>query len=70
MDGSRLLLAENMEADRNDKLYLGPIPVDETIPVDWGLISSPQDPVIRAAANWIRTRRPRWHDSHDKRPPA
>ena len=53
LDGSWLLLAESLEADRKDNIYRGRIEPDETIEIDWRRLLTQEDPVIDAATHWL-----------------
>ena len=53
LDGSWLLLAENLEADRNDVVREGRIEPDFDVEIDWSLFGLESDPCIQAALGWL-----------------
>jgi carboxyl-terminal processing protease len=54
VDGAVLVVTTDRAADRTGRVYDGPIQPDERVAIDWTKIGSDDDPVIRAAANWLR----------------
>jgi carboxyl-terminal processing protease len=58
VDGAILVLTVSRAADRTGREYDGPIEPDEPVAIDWARIASDDDPVIRAATDWLRTQGP------------
>lgn len=52
-DGSTLLVSGAFSFDRNGTVYNGPIPPDVFVETDWSKFGTEQDPVIRAALDWL-----------------
>jgi carboxyl-terminal processing protease len=55
-DSALLALTTAFHADRHGTLYGGVLVPDEVVPIDWARIGTDDDPVLRAAARWIRSR--------------
>lgn len=53
-DGALISLTTALGADRTGTTYDSAIAPDEPIALDWTLIESPDDPVVAAAAAWLR----------------
>lgn len=53
-DGSLLGIAEGVAADRTGRAYFESIQPDERVAVDWRRLGKPDDPMITAAAAWLR----------------
>ena len=53
-DGAILGLAESVCADRTGREYSGPIEPDEIVETDGMRYGTDRDPVMGAAATWIR----------------
>jgi carboxyl-terminal processing protease len=56
-DGAMLQLTEAFDADRAGVEHRSRIAPDETMPVDWARLGSPDDPMIITAGTWIRAQR-------------
>jgi carboxyl-terminal processing protease len=56
VDGSWLLLAESLEADRLGRVYQGRVSPDESVEIHWQLLGTEEDPVIQAAMRWLGSR--------------
>lgn len=54
VDGAVLVVTTAQEADRTGRVYEGRIPADQEFEIDWTRIGSDDDPVLRAAAAWLR----------------
>jgi C-terminal processing protease CtpA/Prc len=53
-DGALMVLTVASEADRTGRSYDGPIEPDERVAIDWTRMGTDDDPVIAAAAKWLR----------------
>jgi C-terminal processing protease CtpA/Prc len=53
-DGAALFLYTTLEADRTGKAYEGKIDPDQRVRADWTRWGTDQDPVLRAALDWLR----------------
>jgi carboxyl-terminal processing protease len=54
VDGAVLVVTTSRAADRTGREYDGPIQPDLHVETDWARIGADDDPVIRAAASWLR----------------
>lgn len=54
LDGSWLLLATTLEADRLGRVYKAGVRPDEHVETDWSCVGEPHDPVILRARAWLR----------------
>jgi carboxyl-terminal processing protease len=54
VDGAVLVITTSRAADRTGREYDGPIQPDSHVQTDWTRIGTGDDPVIRAAASWLR----------------
>jgi C-terminal processing protease CtpA/Prc len=54
VDGAQIVLTVASEADRTGRSYDGPIVPDERVAIDWKRMGTDDDPVIAAAAKWLR----------------
>lgn len=54
-DGAIIYLSGARSYDRLGNVYASPLIPDEIVATDWIKIGNNQDPVIRAAANWLQT---------------
>jgi C-terminal processing protease CtpA/Prc len=54
-DGSKLLVSGANSFDRNGTVYNGPITPDVLVGTDWSRFGTEQDPVIRAAMDWLHS---------------
>ncbi len=54
-DGAILVITVALDADRTGQTYDGPIPPDQLVISDPSQIGTSADPVIPAAASWLRT---------------
>ncbi len=54
-DGAVITLSAARSHDRLGSVYTGPLIPDEVVTTDWLKIGSDQDPLIRAAADWLYT---------------
>ena len=54
-DGSQLLVSGANSFDRNGTIYNGPITPDVLVETDWSTLGTEQDPVIRAAMDWLHS---------------
>ena len=54
-DGAVIYLSAARSYDRLGNEYAGPLVPDETLATDWLKFGSNQDPLIRAAADWLQT---------------
>ena len=54
-DGATINLSGAFSHDRLGNVYTGPLIPDEGVTTDWLKIGSDQDPLIRAAADWLQT---------------
>jgi len=54
-DGAEMVLSGAYATDRKGTRYKGPIYPDENIKTDWSQFGTDQDPVIRAALDWLNT---------------
>jgi hypothetical protein len=52
-DGSWLLLAESLEADRLGRIYQGRVSPDESVEIIWRLLGTEEDPAILEAVAWL-----------------
>jgi carboxyl-terminal processing protease len=55
-DGAVINLTTALGADRTGTTYDAKIPPDEPVAIDWRALGSPEDPVLRAALAWLRSR--------------
>jgi C-terminal processing protease CtpA/Prc len=53
-DGSQLGVSGANSFDRNGTIYSGPIAPDVFVETDWSKFGTEQDPVIRAAMDWLQ----------------
>jgi carboxyl-terminal processing protease len=53
-DGAGLFLTVALGADRTGKIYDSSIEPDEPVPIDWQELGTEIDPVIQAAAKWLK----------------
>jgi C-terminal processing protease CtpA/Prc len=54
-DGSKLLVSGANSFDRTGTVYNGPIAPDVLVETDWSKFGTEQDPVIRAAMDWLHS---------------
>lgn len=54
-DGSSIFVSGAYSFDRNGTIYNGPIAPDEFVEMDWSKFGTEQDPVIRAAMDWLHS---------------
>jgi len=55
VDGAVLVVTVSREADRTGRVYDGRIAPDENVAIDWTRIGTGDDPVLHAAAVWLRS---------------
>jgi carboxyl-terminal processing protease len=55
VDGAVLVVTVSREADRTGRVYDGRIAPDEDVAIDWTRIGTDDDPVLLAAAAWLRS---------------
>lgn len=55
VDGAVLVVTVSREADRTGRVYDGRIAPDEDVAIDWTRIGTDDDPVLHAAAAWLRS---------------
>jgi C-terminal processing protease CtpA/Prc len=53
-DGAWLTVSGAAALDRAGQVYAGPIAPDEAVATDWTAFGGEQDPVVRAALDWLR----------------
>ena len=53
-DGSRLWVAGALLADRSGQTYAGALGPDQLVPLDYSQFGTDQDPVLRAAQDWLK----------------
>jgi C-terminal processing protease CtpA/Prc len=53
-DGALLRVSTGVYADRSGQSYADPIPPDQPVDIDWTLFGRDDDPVIKAASEWLR----------------
>ena len=54
VDGAVLVVTAAQEADRTGRVYEGRIAPDQEVEIDWTRLGSDDDPVLRAATEWLR----------------
>jgi C-terminal processing protease CtpA/Prc len=54
-DGSVLFVSGANSFDRSGTIYSGPIQPDVFVETDWSKFGTEQDPVIRAAMDWLHS---------------
>jgi carboxyl-terminal processing protease len=54
-NGALLRLSTSLFADRTGKKYFNSIAPDQFVAADWKLLGTERDPVLRLAANWLRS---------------
>jgi carboxyl-terminal processing protease len=54
-DAAVLVVTVSREADRTGRVYDGRIAPDEEAAIDWTRIGTDDDPVLLAAAAWLRS---------------
>jgi carboxyl-terminal processing protease len=52
-DGAFLDIMQAVDIDRTGQAYDGPVPPDETVPIDWKKVGTADDPVLGAAIRWL-----------------
>jgi carboxyl-terminal processing protease len=57
VDGAILVVTTGRASDRSGHEYDGPIQPDQAVTIDWALVGSEVDRVIRAAVVWLREQR-------------
>jgi hypothetical protein len=55
VDGAVLVVTVSREADRTGRVYDGRIEPDEKVAIDWTRVGTDDDPVLHAAAAWLRS---------------
>ena len=55
VDGAVIVVTVSREADRTGRVYDGRIAPDEDVAIDWTRIGTDDDPVLVAAAAWLRS---------------